>query len=132
MILDEGLYIYIDGTPKKIDSLTFNEGKYIVFFDNRKCPFCRIFDVLWEVLLKDLGTKNIKFIKIVCSYFASECSNEEAKKFYVEYEIWKSPSIMLINASGKEKKVQKFTPSQYNYDLQLIKKNIKKFFNIED
>jgi hypothetical protein len=128
LVLEEGVYIYVDGKPQRISSLSFENGKYIVFFDNRKCPFCRIFDVMWDLLVKDQMLSDIKFVKVVCSYFASDCVNEEAKKAYTEHEIWKSPTVMLVEVTNSEKRISKFTPSQYNYDLQLIKKAILNFF----
>jgi len=128
LILEEGIYEYVDGKPVKVDSLSFCDGRYAVFFDNRKCPFCRIFDVMWDVLLKDASFKDVKFVKVVCSYFASECSNEAAKRAYIEHEVWKSPTVMLVEVNGDSKRVKKFTPSQYHYDLQEIKKAMLSFF----
>lgn len=132
MVLEEGIYEYIDGRPQRTSSLTLGNGRYIIFFDNRKCPFCRIFDVMWDVLLRDPQLKGVKFLKVVCSYFASDCTNEEAKKAYMEYEVWKSPTVMLVEVTDSERKINKFTPSQYNYDLMLIKKAIFNFFGMGD
>lgn len=131
-LLEEGVYVYENGKPVQVESLDLSEGRFVVFFDNRKCAFCRIFDVMWDVLVKDPTFKGVRFVKVVCSYFASDCSNEKAKSAYIEHEVWKSPTVLLIDASNKDsKRTERFTPSQYNYDLQQIKKAVARFFSLE-
>ncbi len=129
--ISEGIYVYENGIPIKTDTLVLKDEKIIIYFDNLKCPFCKVFDVVWEMLVDDekIKEKGIKMIRIVCTFFENNCRNPSSKNAFREYRITRSPSLLLLKQQdNKVVEKKELLPSEYGYDYVDIKNAILKFF----
>ncbi len=124
--LGEGVYLHKNRDIVKLSELELPVGVYAIYFDNVKCPFCRIFDAVWESLLRDEDLKGIKFVTVVCTYFHKKCSDETAKQMYMRFKVTRSPTVILYDNREGERVVE-LLPSRYKYDYMLIKNELQKF-----
>ncbi len=112
-----GIYIYdpekdkwilLEDTGKPFKP--WKDGYYIIYFDNTKCPACRIYDLSWYVYVKLFGRneKDTYYVVILCDWFAHQCRSEAARKSFKEYDIHASPTTMLLYVeNGEIKKIEK-------------------------
>lgn len=112
-----GIYVYnkkdklwdlvaVDGGPFK----PWKDGYWVIYFDNAKCPACRIYDFSWYVYVETIGRTmdDTEFAIILCDWFSRECRSEAAKKSFEEYDIHASPTTILMKVSkGKIEKIEK-------------------------
>ena len=84
-------------TRLKNAKLLDNE-KVLMFFLNKRCIHCLALVPEIEGLIKHLGKKEKQtpIILVVCDWFSEECSEENAKKLFKEYEIESTPTILLL------------------------------------
>ncbi|WFO75095.1 hypothetical protein J4526_08485 [Desulfurococcaceae archaeon MEX13E-LK6-19] len=112
-----GVYVYnkkdklwdlvmVDGEAFK----PWKDGYWIIYFDNTRCPACRIYDFSWYVYVETIGRTmdDTEFVIILCDWFARECKSEAAKKSFEEYDIHASPTTILMKVSnGKIEKMER-------------------------
>jgi len=124
---DKWIFIDIGGEifiPRK-------EGVYVIYFDNTKCPACRIYDIHWFPYVKLIGSslENTYFVIVLCEWFARECRSTSASETFKYYDIHASPTTVLISVrNGKEidrEKVEGINTMDKLADLveNFIKKN---------
>jgi len=132
-----GIYIYDPNKDKWVLVRTKGEyfkpdkdGFYFIYFDNTRCPACRIYDLAWYPYVKLIGSglENTYFIVILCDWFARECKSEAAKKSFEHYDIHASPTTLLIYVeNGEIKDIEKIEGSKPLDKLaEIIDKFIKK------
>ncbi len=106
-----GIYIYDKEKDKWVLVRTEGEafkpeedGVYVIYFDNTRCPACRIYDLSWYPYIKLVGRnlENVKFIIILCSWFARNCESEAAKNSFKEYDVHASPTTYLLYVKNGE------------------------------
>jgi len=106
-----GLYIY----DKKSDKWIYIEvsidyfqprmdGVYVIYFDNAKCPACRVYDIHWFPYVRLLGSSldNVYFIVILCNWFARDCNSSIASKTFEHYNVHASPTTILLSVKNGE------------------------------
>jgi hypothetical protein len=74
------------------------DGIYVIYFDNTRCPACRIYDLSWYAYIKLIGKnlENVYFVIILCEWFAHRCRSEAASKSFEHYKIHASPTTLLL------------------------------------
>lgn len=77
----------------------WEDGVYVVYFDNTKCPACRVQDLYWYPFVKIFGStfKSSHYIVILCGWFTRECDSSIAKGSFQYYDIHASPTILLMH-----------------------------------
>jgi hypothetical protein len=132
-----GIYMYDPGRDKwvllRIEGEAFKprtDGFHIIYFDNTKCPACRIYDLAWFPYVKLFGSKleSTYFYIILCDWFARECRSEAARKSFIEYNIHASPTTVLLYVeNGKIKEKTSFEGSKpLDKLMEIIEEFIKK------
>ncbi|MCD6301419.1 MAG: hypothetical protein J7L82_05045 [Staphylothermus sp.] len=106
-----GIYVYEPSKDKWVLVRTKGDyfkpdrdGFYIVYFDNTRCPACRIYDLAWYPYIKLIGSslENTYFVIILCDWFARECKSEAAKKSFEHYDVHASPTTLLMYVENGE------------------------------
>ncbi len=106
-----GIYIYDKKKDKwvlvRTDGEAFKpkeDGVYVIYFDNTRCPACRIYDLSWYPYIKLVGKnlENVHFVIILCSWFARNCDSEAAKNSFKEYDVHASPTTYLLYVKNGE------------------------------
>lgn len=100
----DGVYKYDGDSWKAEENPDFSEGVHVIYFDNRKCMACRIYDFEWFPLVEEMKKKanGITFWVVLCDWFGSECDSKVASKLFKEYNITASPTTLII-VNGKVK-----------------------------
>lgn len=106
-----GIYYYV---PEKdvwrlevVDGEAFtpkNDGFYVVYFDNARCPACRVYDLYWFPWVREVSRKykDTFFIIVLCSWFARECSSTAASSTFKHWNVRASPTTLFLYVkSGK-------------------------------
>jgi len=106
-----GIYVYnkeeklwelviVDGNEFK----PWKDGYYVIYFDNTRCPACRIYDLSWYVYIETIGRTldNTEFVIILCNWFSGDCDSEAASKSFKEYGIKASPTTVLLEVRNGE------------------------------
>ncbi len=70
-------------------------GLYVIYFDNTKCPACRIYDNCWFKLVKK-KPENAKYVIVLCSWFSLDCSSKAALRTFEKYSIHASPTTLFV------------------------------------
>ncbi len=124
-MLDEGVYKYESGEWIRVSVKELKGDTVIVYFDNIKCPFCRIFDPIWQSLAEDEDLSGIVFYIVMCTFFHKNCRSIEAKNLYIKYRVTKSPTVLIIKRKddGSEEVIE-VLPSKFKYNYELIKNYI--------
>ena len=75
-----------------------NDGFYIIYFDNTKCPACRKYDNYWFPYVSKNATKLEKhyFVIILCEWFARNCRSRAASESFRHYDVHASPTTILL------------------------------------
>lgn len=124
----EGIYVYRGGEWVKTDALEIPEGLSLIYFDNLKCPFCKVFDVVWDTLVEDPKLRGFNFIKVVCTFFENNCSNPASKRAFHEHGVDRSPMVLMVkkDAQGGQR-TEVLLPSEHGYDYKRIRDAILRF-----
>ncbi len=81
------------------------DGAYVIYFDNTKCPACRRYDPIWFGYIRSVARKleNYRFVIVLCDWFARECKSTAAANTFRHYDVHASPTtILLYVKNGKE------------------------------
>jgi len=85
-------------------------GVYVIYFDNIRCPACRVYDIHWFPYVTLIGSslKDVYFIIVLCEWFARRCRSEAASSTFKKYDIHASPTTVIVgvrdgNVIDKEK-----------------------------
>jgi len=102
---ENGVYIWSNGEFERIHSyrsLLASPGRYLIYFHNNLCPHCRRFHPLFRSLLESLGraVEGLTVIRVVCDWFASRCSDEDAASMFREFGVHESPKILLVRVGS--------------------------------
>ena len=92
----DGLYLYENGGWVRKGKAYFDEGIHVVYFDNKECFACRLFDLIWFPFVKMEKIKDVKFWVVVCSWFDKKCGDQTAKNLFKNYIIKASPTVLII------------------------------------
>ena len=100
-----GIYVYdfskekwvlrqVDGNP----NLPWGDGYYVIYFDNARCPACRVYDNYWFPFVKVFGKMfpEYNFVIVLCDWFARECFSEAASSAYRKFDVHASPTTILL------------------------------------
>ncbi|MCS7128368.1 MAG: hypothetical protein N3E36_04215 [Sulfolobales archaeon] len=92
--LKEWALVKRDGGPISFEK----DGFYVIYFDNAKCPACRIYDLFWYPFVETVGVnlESVEFIIVYCEWFARNCQSEAAASSFKEYEVKASPTTAFI------------------------------------
>ncbi len=71
------------------------DGVYVVYFNNTKCPACRVFDIIWNIFVSNAKDTSIKYYSVVCKWFTHECESKGAKESFKKYNVKSSPTILI-------------------------------------
>ena len=107
-VLEEGVFLYRGGRPERASGKLPTPGEaggLLIYFDNRKCPFCRKFDPLWEELAHSLGPGDPLPLRVVCTFFAQDCGDPLARRLFEEYGVSVSPLLLYLSPSGATRRV---------------------------
>lgn len=100
-----GIYIYDKNENKWIYVscqqdifIPKHDGIYVVYFDNTKCPACRIYDIYWFPYVSLLGSslENTYFTIVLCEWFAKNCKSRIASNTFKYFDIHASPTTLLL------------------------------------
>lgn len=74
------------------------DGIYVIYFDNTRCPACRMYDLSWYTYIRLFGKdlEDVNFVIVLCDWFARKCRSEAAKKTFEHYDIHASPTTVLL------------------------------------
>lgn len=104
-ISPHGVYYYI---PEKdvwrliqIDGEAFipkEDGFYVIYFDNTRCPACRVYDLHWYPWVREYAKKynDTCFIIVLCRWFARNCSSTAASNTFKHWGVRASPTTLFL------------------------------------
>lgn len=107
--LPNGIYVYDEKAQKwvltHVDGEHYiprEDGLYVLYFDNARCPACRAYDGYWFPFVKLLGGayKGAKYIVVMCDWFTRECSSSAAKRTFEHFDVHASPTTVLVYVEG--------------------------------
>ncbi len=99
------------------------DGVYVIYFDNTKCPACRKYDTIWFPFVKKWSKDhpNHRFVIILCDWFARECKSQAASSSFRKYNIHASPTtVFMYVKDGKKVYDEKYEGVLYEFELKLI------------
>ncbi|WP_440059462.1 hypothetical protein ACSU1N_06650 [Thermogladius sp. 4427co] len=72
-------------------------GYYVAYFDNTKCPACRVYDIYWFPFVKLLGEAYpSNYLIVLCDWFSRECSSRSASNAFEKLNIHASPTTAIF------------------------------------
>lgn len=98
-----GVYVWRGGSYERAgEDWSPGPGVYIVYFHNNRCPACRRFyPALLEGLPRALGSlEGVSHFKVVCEWFSSNCPDPLARRFFREFGVSVSPTLLLVRYGG--------------------------------
>ncbi|MET1159871.1 MAG: hypothetical protein ABWW65_02820 [Thermoprotei archaeon] len=80
------------------------DGIYVVYFDNTRCPACRVYDIHWFPYVTLIGSnlENVYFVIVLCEWFARNCRSSIASNTFKHYDIHASPTTLLLYVKNGE------------------------------
>jgi len=102
---ENGVYIWRSGLFEKVNGRMFmlgTPGRYLVYFHNNLCPHCRRFHPLFRAFLESMGrdAEDLTVVRVVCDWFASRCSDDDAAALFREFGVRETPKIVLVRVGG--------------------------------
>jgi thiol-disulfide isomerase/thioredoxin len=87
-----------DGKPLALSE----DGVYVVYFGNTKCPACRVYDTIWNLYIDTVGRnlEGVTHYAVICGWFAGECSSEKAALSFKQFDVRASPTTLVVRVSG--------------------------------
>jgi hypothetical protein len=127
-----GIYVYTgegwkllrrEGEPFRLGEL--GDGIYVVYFDNTRCPACRIYDREWYPFVEK-HRDEAHFVIVLCEWFARVCNSPAASRSFLEYRVRASPTTMFARVeNGSVVEQVKREGALPGYELDLILESIK-------
>lgn len=95
---EDGIYIY-DTVWRRVSVdgpfVPEEDGIYVLYFKNGKCPGCKAFDETWSRFVE--GVRNLyRFVVVQCTEFFTNCSSGDAADTFVFYLVFETPQIVAI------------------------------------
>lgn len=80
----------------------WKDGYYVIYFDNTRCPACKIYDLVWYPYVNLIGRKlnDTEFVIILCEWFSRRCRSSAASKSFEKYNIHASPTTVLLKVEN--------------------------------
>ncbi len=80
----------------------YRDGYYIIYFDNTKCPACRLYDLFWYPFIETIGREleGVEYIIVLCEWFARQCDSRAASNTFKKYGIRASPTTVFLEVRG--------------------------------
>ncbi len=101
------------------------DGIYVIYFDNTRCPACRIYDLAWYMYVGLSQRSDVHFVIVLCNWFARDCDSEAASKMFAKYNIHASPTTVLLCVRGGELvEIDRFEGAK---SLQFLAKKVDEF-----
>ncbi len=74
------------------------DGFHVIYFDNTRCPACRIYDLYWFPWVREVARKHkdTYFTIVLCSWFARECNSSAASKTFKYWSVRASPTTLFL------------------------------------
>ncbi len=104
-----GIYVYRqdgwrmlrrEGEPYSIGEQ--GEGVYIIYFDNTRCPACRIYDPTWFHFSSQNRGEKRHFVIVLCEWFSRNCQSSSASLSFLKYRVKASPTTIFSSFRGGE------------------------------
>ncbi len=105
---EHGVYLYKngewilyrkEGSPFQLGEL--GDGVYIIYFDNTKCPACRMYDPTWHIFVEK-NQDEAKFLVILCEWFSRRCQSKAASLTFLLYSVKASPTTLFARVEDGE------------------------------
>lgn len=92
--------IAVEGGPFK----PREDGIYVVYFDNTRCPACRIYDFAWYRFVEEESRRGNppRFVIVLCDWFAHECRSDAAAASFRWYRVHASPTTLFLYVKNGE------------------------------
>jgi len=106
-----GVYVWRDGGwIASSRSALDGDDLYIIYFSNSECGACRVFDDVWYAFVEMVaGRSAARFAVVLCGWFTRNCSSEDAKSLFKEFDVHVSPTVAVLKRSkGKVEKLFKY------------------------
>jgi len=106
-----GVYVWSDRRWIAADrSALDGDGFYIIYFSNSECGACRVFDDVWYPFVEMVSERSAaRFIIVLCGWFTRDCSSEDARSLFKEFDVHVSPTVIVMKRSnGKVEKLLKY------------------------
>jgi len=86
------------------------DGLYFIYFSNSECGACRVFDEVWYPFVEMVsGRSAARFLLVLCGWFTRDCSSEDAKSLFKEFDVHVSPTVVVLKRSnGRVEKLLKY------------------------
>jgi len=105
-----GVYVYDKGSglwlplPAGGAFKPYRDGFYAVYFDNTRCPACRVYDAVWYAYVELVGRRipDTEFVVVLCEWFSGRCGSRAAAESFREYGVRASPTTVLLRVEGGE------------------------------
>ncbi len=80
------------------------DGYYVMYFDNTKCPACRRYDIYWYSFIRRRAKelKDFRFVIILCGWFAKDCESPKAAATFTAFDVHASPTTYLVHVKNGE------------------------------
>lgn len=106
-MLEEGVYhCQPNRDPRPIDRLP-SDRPLLLYFDNRKCPFCRRFDEKWKSLVSLLTRRGDPLpVRVVCTFFHEDCRNSLARELFQKLGVGVTPLLVYLARGGWRRSLQ--------------------------
>jgi hypothetical protein len=79
-------------------------GNYVVYFDNAKCPACRVYDVYWYPFVKLIGdTYPCTYLIALCNWFSRDCNSNAASRAFEKFEVHASPTTLIMSVDSEKR-----------------------------
>lgn len=104
-----GIYVYDHSKEKWIlrqvsgnPDLPWDDGVYMIYFDNARCPACRSYDNYWFPFVKIFGKlfNDVKYVVVLCDWFARECVSEASSAAFRKFDVHASPTTILLRVEN--------------------------------
>jgi hypothetical protein len=86
------------------------DGLYFIYFSNSECGACRVFDEVWYSFVEMVsGRSAARFLVVLCGWFTRDCSSEDARSLFKEFDVHVSPTVIVMKRSnGRVEKLFKY------------------------
>lgn len=106
-----GIYHYIPGKDVwrlvQVDGEAYiprENGFHVIYFDNTRCPACRVYDLYWYPWVREYSRKysDTRFTIVLCAWFAHNCRSIAASKTFKYWNVRASPTTLFLYVKNGE------------------------------